>query len=153
MMRNYLMVGLMTLVLGVFIGISLNPVGGGKNAPSGIAAEAASELPKQYRVSGKMVMLEFHSASCGACQYMEPYVTRLRAEVEPDVQMTRVNVHDQKNWEIMQKFGVNATPTYILFDQKGKSIYQLMGANPPELRAHVYKALGKTAPADTQAAR
>lgn len=154
MMRNYILVGVITLMLGVFIGISMNHGGGVQNAPTGMmTAEAGNDLPKQYRVPGKMVMLEFHSASCGACQFMEPYVTRLRSEIESDVQMTRINVQDQKNWDTMQKFGVNATPTYILFDQKGKSVYQLMGANPTELRANVYKALGKKPPTETPSAR
>ena len=59
------------------------------------------------------VVVEFWSPSCGYCQMMAPAYQEAAAQLEPRIRLARVNT--QAEPMIANRFGVQGTPTTIIF--------------------------------------
>lgn len=111
--------------------------------------EAETQKGKKVKFSsffhGKYVLLEFYSSYCVWCKKALPEIKNL-AHDEEDLNIISFNVDsnksdwlaEKKNWPslydpdgrlggVFTKYRVSATPTYFLFNQKGKLIQRWNG--------------------------
>jgi len=84
-------------------------------------------LPDELKhdAKGRMVLLDFYSAFCGTCQMMEPHIKALQSRVNKDVFVERVDLGANGANKYMDLYGIQGTPTYVLFDSHGKPIYRM----------------------------
>jgi thiol-disulfide isomerase/thioredoxin len=92
-----------------------------------LAFGATPALPDELKqdAKGRMVLLDFYSAYCGTCQMMEPHLKALEARVNKDVFLERVDLGKESTAKYMSLYGIQGTPTYMLFDPQGKPIYRM----------------------------
>lgn len=74
--------------------------------------------------SNNLVLVDFWAEWCGPCKIMHPVFERM-AKKYREIKFARVNV--DSNQPIAQKFGVQAIPTFIMF-QGGQEAKRMMGA-------------------------
>jgi len=72
----------------------------------------------------KLTLVDFWAEWCGPCKMMHPVFDRMSKKYK-DIQFARVNV--DHNQTIAQRFGVQAIPTFIMF-QNGQPAERMMGA-------------------------
>lgn len=70
------------------------------------------------------VVVEFWSPSCGYCQRMAPTYEQAAAQLEPRVRLARVNTQTEP--VIASRFGVQGTPTTIIF-KNGREVARRAG--------------------------
>jgi thioredoxin-like negative regulator of GroEL len=100
-------------------------------------------LPKELRVTNKFVLLDFYAEWCGYCKQLEPSVKQLQTEFANKLQVVYVDVDQPQNVAYADQFGINVTPTLILFDPSGKAVLmQRGGVKASVLRQAVQKKLG-----------
>lgn len=69
------------------------------------------------------LLLDFFSATCGVCQQTEPIFKEMQKHLKSNIQFTRIDADKQPKQ--MEKFHVEGTPGYILFDANGKPVYKM----------------------------
>ena len=72
---------------------------------------------------GEKVFADFYSNTCGPCKMLSFVLNDVAKEIE-DVKIVKVNF--DSNQEIVEKFGVSAYPTMILFEN-GKEVKRMKG--------------------------
>lgn len=98
-------------------------------AVNGIAAAIAATpaLPTELKkdATGKMVLLDFYSDFCGTCQMMEPYLKGLATKTERQIKFKRIDLTDADNQKYLQLYGIEGTPTYVLYNPDGQPLYRM----------------------------
>jgi thiol-disulfide isomerase/thioredoxin len=69
---------------------------------------------------GRPTLLEFYSDDCGLCILNRPLVERVENEAGHRLQILRVNYKDKIGMDIANRYGVNFTPTFLLFNGRGQ---------------------------------
>lgn len=64
-------------------------------------------------------VVEFMSPSCMACIYSRPTVTAMKDMYENKIKFITVNVKESKSMELVKKYNVRSTPTFIMFGSDG----------------------------------
>lgn len=92
----------------------------------------ASQLPyldeslQDPKTDKPLVMVDFHSKFCGTCITVEPYYVVIRKNFAKDVTFKRINMDRFAGTKMGDKYSVDGTPTYILFDGiTGKPLYRM----------------------------
>ena len=75
-------------------------------------------------------LLELGSDSCRPCQMMQPILAELRTEYPGKLQVDFIDVW--KDESAGQRYGVQAIPTQIFFDEKGKEVFRHVGFYPKD---------------------
>ena len=75
----------------------------------------SSELP---------VLVDFFAPWCGPCQMLGPVLEEVAKRYEGRAKVLKVDIEESP--ELAERFGINAVPTLILFNQ-GKPVQQVMG--------------------------
>jgi thioredoxin-related protein len=89
----------------------------------------------EAKQSGKQLFLDFTGAACPPCQYLKSHVwtdatvARAMSKYIP----VRVDCDLASSEPLAEKFGIEATPTFIILDESGKVIHRGEGAAPPDL--------------------
>lgn len=65
-------------------------------------------------------LLWFHADWCHVCQRVKPDVVDLGEQYDGKVKIVRLNVDHAESREALRRYGVRATPTFVLFDQQGQ---------------------------------
>ncbi len=82
-----------------------------------------------------LVLVDFFATWCGPCRMMEPVLNELAEKRAGRLKILKVDVDSEP--EPARRFGVNSTPTLILF-VKGRKINQISGAlNKEQLDAWI----------------
>jgi thioredoxin 2 len=89
----------------------------------GTAANFEQEVPAWPGV----VLVEFWASWCGACRMIAPVIDELAHERAGLLKVVKVNVDYEA--PLGARFGVQATPTFLLF-QNGKKLNEITGALP-----------------------
>lgn len=76
------------------------------------------------------VLLEFVSATCGACNVSRPVINRLAAEWKGRVRVCRTDV--AANLATANRYQIMSTPTSLIFD-RGQQVDTIIGAVPKEI--------------------
>lgn len=69
---------------------------------------------------GQPTLLWFHADWCHVCQQIKPEVVDLGEEYDGKVKIVRLNIDHSVSREAVQRYGVRATPTFVLFDAEGQ---------------------------------
>ena len=62
----------------------------------------------------------------------KPVVDRLEAQVSPRLTVIRLNLQDPANGSLARQYGVQYTPTFVLFNGEGEILLRNVGAIDPE---------------------
>ena len=81
--------------------------------PDGLALAEAGQ-------AGQPTLVWFHADWCHVCQQVKPDVVNLGQEFEGKVKFVRLNVDDPASRSAVQRYGVRATPTFVLLDNAGQ---------------------------------
>jgi len=64
-------------------------------------------------------LLWFHADWCHICQRVKPDVVDLGEQYHGKLNIVRLNVDHAESREAVRRYGVRATPTFVLFDETG----------------------------------
>lgn len=81
--------------------------------PAGLALAEAGQ-------AGQPTLVWFHADWCHVCQEIKPEVVTLGQQFEGQVKFVRLNVDDHESRAALQRYGVRATPTFVLLDAAGQ---------------------------------
>ena len=62
----------------------------------------------------------FHADWCHVCQQIKPDVVNLGEAYEGKVKFVRLNVDHGESRDAVRRYGVRATPTFVLIDAQGQ---------------------------------
>lgn len=71
------------------------------------------------------LVVDFWAPWCGPCRMMAPVFERVAAELEPEVQLGKVNTETEQN--LAARFGIRSIPTLVVF-KGGKEVNRVAGA-------------------------
>jgi thioredoxin 1 len=74
-----------------------------------------------------MKLLKFSQPSCAPCRMVSDYLNRKGVEYE------EINVLDEKNAELANKFKIQSVPVLVLVDDNGEFVDQAFKFNPAEI--------------------
>ena len=77
--------------------------------------------------SSTPVLVDFWAEWCGPCRMMTPTIEELADEYQGKVKIGKLNTDDNRN--TASKFGINAIPTTIIFEN-GQIAKKLVGVTP-----------------------
>lgn len=75
----------------------------------------------------KPVLVQFHSPYCLACMSAKPLVTSFLARTDGTLEFLPININDPSSQTLVQQYGVQYTPTFILLDTSGLERYRSVG--------------------------
>ncbi|MBM3940898.1 MAG: thioredoxin family protein [SAR202 cluster bacterium] len=110
------------------LGVVVVVIGAGywqaRGGPSNIAR--AAELDALV-ATGRPVLLEAYSDTCIACLVSRPTVDGLERDLAGTAGFVRVNVRDEVGRGLVRRFGIRATPTFVVFGPNGEEVYRQDG--------------------------
>jgi thioredoxin 1 len=86
---------------------------------------ADPDKPPAVPVKGMVTMVDFGANSCIPCKMMAPILEKLEKEYKGKAAIVVIDVW--KDPSQSKKFGVEAIPTQIFYDKKGKEVYRHVG--------------------------
>jgi thiol-disulfide isomerase/thioredoxin len=78
-------------------------------------------------IAGKPLLLEVQSPYCLGCVAMKPAVDRLEKELGDKLVVRRVDIQSDGGRQLMERYRVEFTPTFILFDAAGQELWRGTG--------------------------
>ena len=69
---------------------------------------------------GQPTLVWFHADWCHICQRIKPEVVNLGEQYDGQVKIVRLNVDHAESRDALRRYGVRATPTFVLFDEAGE---------------------------------
>ncbi len=75
------------------------------------------------------VVVDFWATWCGPCHALAPAYAQAAAQLEPAMQLTKVNVDESQ--QAAARFGIRSIPTLVVF-RNGKEIARQAGALPTQ---------------------
>jgi len=86
-----------------------------------------------------IVVLDCFATWCGPCKVIAPQVVKF-SEAYPNAKFIKIDVDEVP--DVAQELGIRAMPTFIIF-QNGEKVSEIVGANPPALKAAIDKVAGE----------
>jgi thiol-disulfide isomerase/thioredoxin len=80
---------------------------------------------------GSPLLLTFQSPYCLACMSARPFLDRIE-EQHPELTVVRLNIQDTAAAGILDEYGFQYTPTFIMFDPDGEELWRTPFAIDPE---------------------
>ena len=77
--------------------------------------------------AGQPVLLEVQSPYCLGCVAIKPAVDRLENESRGKLRVQRVDIQSAEGQKLVSFYGIEFTPTFILFDSAGKEQWRSVG--------------------------
>ena len=87
----------------------------------------AANFDQEVLSSPGVVLIEFWASWCGACRMIAPVIDELAHERVGLLKVVKVNVDYEAS--LGARFGIKATPTFLLY-QNGKKLNEVAGALP-----------------------
>jgi thioredoxin-related protein len=84
------------------------------------------------RTSGRPLLVAFHSHSCPPCRAMERDVLGHTSVQAGLCSFVPVRIDAFKEYEVAARYGVSATPTYLILDSTGQPRAAIAGYVPPK---------------------
>jgi thioredoxin 1 len=109
-----------------------------------LRTETSTTIPGDGNIqvigNGKPTMIDFYADWCRYCRIMEPVIRDLKIEYRNEMNFVRVDM--DKDGDLVKKYGVRATPTYMFFDKKGKRDVTIRGAvNKSDLESTIKRLI------------
>ncbi len=86
----------------------------------GPASDPATVSLAEAGQLGQPTLVWFHADWCHVCQQVKPEVVNLGEAFDGKIKIVRLNVDYAENKPALQRYGVRATPTFVLIDAKGQ---------------------------------
>ena len=93
--------------------------------------ETATNLPKLW---------DFWATWCPPCKELKPTIEALEKEYAGKIEIKSID--SDQNKELAQKFNVQAIPTLVFLDAKGKELSRIVGLVPKDTIVARFKAHG-----------
>ena len=84
-----------------------------------------------------MKILDFYADWCGPCKLQASYLSQVDVEVE------KINVEEESNAELVEKYNVRNLPLLILLNDAGENIYRFNGLTQVARLQEVIEACSK----------
>ncbi len=87
-----------------------------------------------YETNGndfRYTLLEFSTDRCTVCKAMKPELGKVQKN-RPEINVVFLNTMNLNTQNVMQYFGISATPTQILLNRQGKEIFRNYGFIPAD---------------------
>ncbi len=112
-----------------FFGYLLAGVGPSSTTGDGFDDLNLGEALTVGKTQGKAVVVKFHADWCHFCKKMdqETYSDEKVKKALKDFISIKVDVDTKAGLDYAREYGVSALPTILVFDPKGKKIYQQTG--------------------------
>ena len=94
------------------------------------------EVLKKAKAENKMVFMDVYAVWCGPCKIMDKTTfsdSLVAKKFNAEFIAYKVNAEDVPGRAIVQKYMVNAFPTYLFFSPDGELINRLEGVFPSKL--------------------
>ena len=75
----------------------------------------------------KLVVLDFWAEWCGPCRTIAPLIDELAAEYEDKAIIGKIDITDDSNTAIVEKYGIRNIPT-VIFVKNGEIVNKHVGA-------------------------
>lgn len=102
--------------------------GEAKGEPIHLDVQAFKEVVKN---SEQPVFIDFWAPWCAPCRMTEPIVEDLAEDFKGKVVVGKLNLEEDNNRSIAQKYQVAAIPTFLVF-KNGKPVERIIGARNKE---------------------
>ena len=89
---------------------------------------------------GRVTMIDLGAAECVPCKLMAPILEEVRGEYAGRADIVFIDVW--KEPERASKYGIQAIPTQIFFDAKGREVYRHMGVLDKQAIVEILARLG-----------
>lgn len=76
---------------------------------------------------GKSTIVFFHSDWCHSCDKANPILDQLVKEHSNELTIIRMDIDDTKSRFAVGRYGVSATPTFVLFSAQGNVLASISG--------------------------
>jgi thioredoxin 1 len=86
----------------------------------GLPTDVTSLTLAETGQAGQPTLVWFHADWRHVCQQIKPEVVTLGQEYVGKVKFVRLNVDDAESRAALHRYGVRATPTFVLFDAAGQ---------------------------------
>ena len=93
-----------------------------------VAEISSNNFDSEVVKSNLPVLVDFWAPWCGPCRQFAPVFAQAATQLEPRVQLLKVNTEDEP--ALAQRFAIRSIPTLAIFKQ-GKEIARVSGALPP----------------------
>lgn len=114
----------------------------GRGPTSQVAASPESPATASSApANGVPRLLELGSETCIPCKAMQPVLAELRATYPGRLQVDFVDVRKQR--EVAERYAIEAIPTQIFFDSKGKERFRHVGFFSKDEIVTQFKAMGE----------
>jgi thiol-disulfide isomerase/thioredoxin len=120
------------VALAIFV---LRPGHGTHDSPAAFAAAIGNGTPALIDVYGNW---------CGPCLIARPSVDALERATRGRMAVVRVDIEAPAARLVVSRYGLRATPTYVLVDGQGAEIWRQVGGSPD--RAAIEQRLAALAP-------
>ena len=107
-------------------------------SPGSQAVDPNADVAQQIG-AGMPVLLEFQSPYCLACMAAKPAVDSLEQRYAGKLIVLRLNLQEAAGRKLASRFSAGFTPTFILLDGAGQTLWRRVGAIDP---AEVERSLG-----------
>ncbi|HLO45919.1 MAG TPA: DUF255 domain-containing protein [Leadbetterella sp.] len=94
------------------------------------------EVLKKAKKDNKLVFIDIYAVWCGPCKIMDKTTfsdSLVAKKFNAEFIAFKVNAEDVPGRVIVQKYMVNAFPTYLFFSPDGELVNRLEGVFPPKL--------------------
>lgn len=94
------------------------------------------DVLKKAKSENKMVFMDVYAVWCGPCKIMDKTTfsdSLVAKKFNTEFIAYKVNAEDVAGRQIVQKYKVNAFPTYLFFSPEGELVNRLEGVFPPKL--------------------
>lgn len=107
-------------------------------------AAAKTKSPKTAKVAGLPKVYEFGAPWCVPCKKFAPTFEKLKLQYSGKAEFESVDVNDEKNKALADKYGVVSVPKIVVTDAAGKMKYEHEGiVDEKTLIDQVNKAAGQ----------
>lgn len=97
-----------------------------EQAESGGTDAEGLQAAEEGRI-GRPALVYFHSDFCRVCKEIAPDVDRLSQTYAEAVSLVRMNIDHDESRSAVRRYGVAATPTFVLLDAHGEQLHYFRG--------------------------
>lgn len=124
------------IAFGLIFMVGLSQVSGQQMSFLKMQEIGFEDVLKKAKFENKMVFMDVYAVWCGPCKLMDKTTfsdSLVAKKFNAEFIAYKVNAEDVPGRVIVQKYMVNAFPTYLFFSPDGELVNRLEGVFPPKL--------------------
>lgn len=109
-----------------------------------LTSEPVASRLEAYRAAGQPVLVFFHSPDCSSCLVVQQSIDEVYPEFKNTVALLDLDVTDERERDLVERTGVQTTPTLLLVNAGGSEKLIVGEISPADLRAELDTLAGGT---------